>query len=42
VVAHFHFTMLAAFQFGLFAGLDFWSPKLFARMLSKRIGRWHF
>ena len=26
VVAHFHFTMLAALQFGLFAGLYFWFP----------------
>jgi cytochrome c oxidase subunit I len=42
VVGHFHFTMLAALQFGLFAGLYFWFPKMFGRMLSERIGRWHF
>jgi cytochrome c oxidase subunit 1 len=42
VVAHFHFTMLAALQFGLFAGIYFWFPKVFGRMLSERIGRWHF
>ncbi|HEX8857732.1 MAG TPA: cytochrome c oxidase subunit I [Actinomycetes bacterium] len=42
VVAHFHFTMLAALQFGLFAGLYFWFPKMFGRMLSDRIGKWHF
>jgi cytochrome c oxidase subunit I len=42
VVAHFHFTMLAALQFGLFAGLYFWFPKMFGRRLSERIGRWHF
>jgi cytochrome c oxidase subunit 1 len=42
VVAHFHFTMLAALQFGLFAGLYFWFPKVTGRLLSERIGRWHF
>jgi cytochrome c oxidase subunit I len=42
VVGHFHFTMLAALQFGLFAGLYFWFPKMFGRTLSERIGRWHF
>jgi cytochrome c oxidase subunit I len=42
VVAHFHFVMLAALQFGLFAGLYFWFPKMFGRMLSERIGKWHF
>jgi cytochrome c oxidase subunit 1 len=42
LVSHFHLTMLAALQFGLFAGLYFWFPKVFGRMLSERIGRWHF
>jgi cytochrome c oxidase subunit I len=42
VVAHFHFVMLAALQFGLFAGIYFWFPKVFGRRLSERIGRWHF
>jgi cytochrome c oxidase subunit I len=42
VVAHFHYTMLAALQFALFAGIYFWFPKVTGKMLSDRLGRWHF
>ena len=37
-VTHFHFVMLAALRLGLLAGLYFWFPKLFGRLLSERIG----
>jgi cytochrome c oxidase subunit 1 len=42
VVAHFHYTLLAGSVFGLFAGMYFWFPKMTGRMLSERLGRWHF
>jgi cytochrome c oxidase subunit I len=42
VVAHFHYTMLAALQFALFAGIYFWFPKVTGKLLSDRLGRWHF
>ncbi|MBI3630616.1 MAG: cbb3-type cytochrome c oxidase subunit I [Candidatus Rokubacteria bacterium] len=42
VVAHFHYTLFAAVFFGGFAGLYFWYPKMFGRMLGDRLGPLHF
>jgi cytochrome c oxidase subunit I len=42
VVAHFHFVMAVASLFGVFAGTYFWFPKMFGRMMSESLGRWHF
>jgi cytochrome c oxidase subunit 1 len=42
VVAHFHYTLFAAVFFGGFAGLYFWYPKMFGRMLGDRLGKTHF
>jgi cytochrome c oxidase subunit 1 len=42
VVAHFHYTLFAATFFGGFAGLYFWFPKLFGRMLNATLGTIHF
>jgi cytochrome c oxidase subunit 1 len=42
VVAHFHYTLFSAVFFGGFAGLTYWYPKMFGRMLSPRLGRLHF
>ena len=28
--------------FAIFAGLYYWWPKMFGRMLSERLGKWHF
>lgn len=42
VVAHFHYTLVGGFVFGVFAGLYYWFPKATGRMLSEKIGRWHF
>jgi cytochrome c oxidase subunit 1 len=42
VVAHFHYTLFPATFFGGFAGLYYWYPKMFGRMMSERLGALHF
>jgi len=42
VVAHFHYTLFSAVVFGGFAGLYFWFPKMFGRMLNRPLGHLHF
>lgn len=42
VVGHFHFVLIGGTLFGVFAGLYYWYPKVTGRMLSERLGRWHF
>lgn len=42
VVAHFHYVLIGGTLFGTYAGLYYWFPKMSGRMLSERLGRWHF
>jgi cytochrome c oxidase subunit 1 len=42
VLAHFHLVMGVAAIFGIFAGIYFWFPKMFGRMLNERLGKLHF
>ncbi|MDX6694260.1 MAG: cytochrome c oxidase subunit [Blastocatellia bacterium] len=42
VLGHFHLVMGVAAIFGMFAGVYFWFPKMFGRMMSERLGRIHF
>ncbi|HEY6806745.1 MAG TPA: cytochrome c oxidase subunit I [Pyrinomonadaceae bacterium] len=42
VVAHFHYTLVGGFLFGIFAGFYYWYPKAVGRMLDRRLGLWHF
>jgi cytochrome c oxidase subunit 1 len=42
VVGHFHFVMGVAAMFGIFAGVYFWFPKMYGRMMNEAIGKWHF
>ncbi|HEX8560919.1 MAG TPA: cbb3-type cytochrome c oxidase subunit I [Pyrinomonadaceae bacterium] len=42
VLAHFHLVMGVAAIFGMFAGVYFWFPKMFGRMMSERLGKIHF
>jgi cytochrome c oxidase subunit 1 len=42
VVAHFHYTLVGGFLFGIFAGIYYWYPKAVGRMLDRRLGIWHF
>jgi cytochrome c oxidase subunit I len=42
VVAHFHYVLFGGSAFGIFAGLYYWWPKIFGRMLDERLGKLHF
>jgi cytochrome c oxidase subunit 1 len=42
VVAHFHYTLVGGFLFGMFAGIYYWYPKAVGRLLDRRLGLWHF
>ncbi|MFY9676617.1 MAG: cbb3-type cytochrome c oxidase subunit I [Terriglobales bacterium] len=42
VIGHFHLIMAVAAIFGIFAATYHWFPKMFGRMLSESLGRWHF
>lgn len=42
VVAHFHYTIVGGMAFGLFAGLYYWWPKMFGKMLSETLGKISF
>src|SRR3989338_1881693 len=42
IVAHFHYTLFSATFFAGFAGLYFWFPKMFGRMMSETLGQIHF
>jgi cytochrome c oxidase subunit 1 len=42
VVAHFHYVLLGGLLFTLFGGLYYWFPKATGKMLSERLGKWHF
>jgi cytochrome c oxidase subunit I len=42
VVAHFHFVLIGGLIFTLFGAFYYWFPKATGRMLSERLGRWHF
>src|SRR5437879_12212846 len=41
VVAHFHYVLIGAMLFTIFAGIYYWYPKAFGRMPSKTLGIWH-
>jgi cytochrome c oxidase subunit 1 len=42
VVGHFHYTLFPTVFFGGFAGIYFWYPKMFGRMLNETLGKVHF
>ncbi len=42
IVAHFHYTLFSAVFFAGFAGLYFWFPKMFGRMMNETLGKIHF
>ncbi len=42
VVAHFHYTLFGGVMFAIFAGLFYWWPKMFGRLLDERLGKWQF
>jgi cytochrome c oxidase subunit 1 len=42
VVAHFHYVLLGGLMFTLFGAIYYWFPKATGKMLSERLGKWHF
>ncbi|WP_404449910.1 cytochrome c oxidase subunit I [Sutcliffiella horikoshii] len=39
VVAHFHYVIVGGVVFGLFAGLHYWWPKMFGKILDETLGK---
>jgi cytochrome c oxidase subunit 1 len=42
VVAHMHYVLFGGSAFAIFAGLYYWWPKIFGRLLDERLGKLHF
>jgi cytochrome c oxidase subunit 1 len=42
VIAHFHYVLVGAIVFCIFAGLYYWYPKATGRMMNETLGKWHF
>jgi cytochrome c oxidase subunit 1 len=42
VVAHLHYVLFGGSIFALVAGMYYWWPKVFGRLLDERLGKWHF
>ncbi len=42
IVAHFHYVMFGGSIMGLFAGIYYYYPKMFGRMLDEKLGKVHF
>jgi cytochrome c oxidase subunit 1 len=42
VLAHFHYTFYPIAIIGTFAGITFWFPKMFGKMMNETLGKIHF
>ncbi|CAN5913221.1 cytochrome c oxidase subunit I [soil metagenome] len=42
IVAHLHYVLFGGSTFGIFAGLYYWFPKMFGRMMNETLGKIHF
>ncbi len=42
IVGHLHYVLFGGSLFGIFAGITFWFPKMFGRMLNEALGKLHF
>jgi cytochrome c oxidase subunit I len=42
VVAHFHYTFVPIAILAVFAGITFWFPKMFGKMMNETLGKIHF
>jgi cytochrome c oxidase subunit I len=42
IVAHLHYVAFGGVAFAIFAGLYYWWPKMFGRLLDERLGKWNF
>src|SRR2546421_2806910 len=42
IVAHIHYVLFGGSIFAIFAGLHYWWPKMFGKMLDERLGKLSF
>ena len=42
IVGHLHYVLFGGSLFGIFAGIYYWYPKMFGRMMNERLGQLHF
>ncbi len=42
IVAHIHYVVFGGSMFGIFAGLYYWYPKMFGRLMNETLGKLHF
>src|SRR5713101_4098313 len=42
VIAHFHYVIVGAIVFMIFAAVYYWFPKATGRLLDEKLGKWHF
>jgi cytochrome c oxidase subunit 1 len=42
IVAHIHYVLFTSSLFGIFAGIYYWFPKMFGRLMNERWGKIHF
>jgi cytochrome c oxidase subunit I len=42
LVAHFHYVLVGAILFMIFSAFYYWYPKMSGRLLSEKLGKWHF
>jgi cytochrome c oxidase subunit I len=42
VVAHFHYIIVGGILFTIFAAFYYWYPKVTGRLMSEKLGKWHF
>jgi cytochrome c oxidase subunit 1 len=42
IVGHLHYVLFGGSLFGIFAGITFWFPKMFGRMLNEPLGKVHW
>lgn len=42
LIAHFHYVLVGAIVMCIFAAIYYWYPKAIGRMMSEKLGMWHF
>lgn len=42
IIAHFHYVLYGGSMMGIFAGIYYYFPKMFGRLMNEKLGKWHF
>jgi cytochrome c oxidase subunit I len=42
IVAHFHYVLFGGSMMGIFGGIYYYYPKMTGRLMSEKLGNWHF